>query len=189
MKNNIYDNRMRIYASEKDNPDWDQKDKSHPTFIKNKPKFSNKYFILEDEAGIEYTFAIQDGNLTSVCMAKEIKVITMPNITSYFTIDGNIDFDPTGMIIGVVRQDESIDIIENYSIDTSKLLKDNNVYIEYKEYDKIYTTSIEIECSSLIDFDYIAEDDGTYTLTAWKKTRHGEPSTECILPNSELVNL
>lgn len=41
----------------------------------------------------------------------------------------------------------------------------------------------------LIDFEYTEEDDGTYTLTAWKETYNGEPSVDCVIPNSKLINL
>lgn len=48
---------------------------------------------------------------------------------------------------------------------------------------------INKEASWLIDFEYIRNDDGTYTITAWKGTYKGQPSTKCIIPNNRLVVL
>jgi hypothetical protein len=42
---------------------------------------------------------------------------------------------------------------------------------------------------SLIDFEYIKNDDGTATLTAWKGTLNGEPSTELVIPDSNRIIL
>lgn len=35
----------------------------------------------------------------------------------------------------------------------------------------------------LIDFEYTDNGNGTYTLTGWKGTLNGEPSTELVIPN------
>ena len=42
--------------------------------------------------------------------------------------------------------------------------------------------------TALIDWEY-TESNGTYTLTAWKGTRNGVPSTECVVPNYSNVIL
>ena len=41
----------------------------------------------------------------------------------------------------------------------------------------------------LIDFEYVNNGDGTYTLTAWKETLNGVPSTELVIPNMESIIL
>jgi hypothetical protein len=41
----------------------------------------------------------------------------------------------------------------------------------------------------LQDFDYTANDDGTYTLTNWKQTLNGEPSTKMVIPNYSVIRL
>ena len=43
------------------------------------------------------------------------------------------------------------------------------------------------DISILQDFDYIENDDGTFTLTAWKGTYKGKDSTIMVTPDSELV--
>lgn len=41
----------------------------------------------------------------------------------------------------------------------------------------------------LIDFEYTKNDNGTYTLTAWKQTLNGEPSTEMVIPDNPKIIL
>ena len=41
----------------------------------------------------------------------------------------------------------------------------------------------------LIDFEYIINHDGTVTLTAWKQTLNGVPSTEMIIPDDSRIIL
>ncbi len=49
-------------------------------------------------------------------------------------------------------------------------------------------TRLDIE-TILIDFDYTDNGDGTYTLTGWKGTYNGKPSTEMIIPNFDRIIL
>lgn len=41
----------------------------------------------------------------------------------------------------------------------------------------------------LIDFTYTKNEDGTYTITDWKGTLNGEASTECIIPDHDLIKV
>lgn len=41
----------------------------------------------------------------------------------------------------------------------------------------------------LIDFEYTKNSDGTVTLTAWKGTLNGAPSTELVIPDSDRIIL
>lgn len=41
----------------------------------------------------------------------------------------------------------------------------------------------------LVDFEYLENEDGTYTLTGWKGTYMGAPSTICSIPNDERIIL
>ena len=41
----------------------------------------------------------------------------------------------------------------------------------------------------LVDFDYTANTDGTYTLTGWKRTLNGESSTRLIVPDNALIKI
>lgn len=42
---------------------------------------------------------------------------------------------------------------------------------------------------SLIDFEYTKNNDGTVTLTGWKGTLNGAPSTELVIPDSDRIIL
>lgn len=43
--------------------------------------------------------------------------------------------------------------------------------------------------ASLIDFEYTVNDNGTVTLTAWKQTLNGVPSTEMVIPDDSRIIL
>lgn len=53
----------------------------------------------------------------------------------------------------------------------------------------IVFTGSKISESDLVDFNYTANDNGTYTITGWKGTTNGVPSTELILPDSNRIIL
>ena len=42
---------------------------------------------------------------------------------------------------------------------------------------------------TLIDFEYTKNSDGTVTITAWKGTLNGEPSTELVIPDNNRIIL
>lgn len=55
----------------------------------------------------------------------------------------------------------------------------NGVYV------KIYPNAIPLPedlALLLIDFEYISNDNGTVTLTAWKETYQGVPSNDMVIP-------
>ena len=71
-----------------------------------------------------------------------------------------------------------------------------NVVYNGQDLDKlIYNDVVVFEKSGfnaeqvLIDFDYIRNSDGTYTITDWKGTYQGQESTECIVPNKKEIRL
>jgi hypothetical protein len=111
----------------------------------------------------------------------------MPNQSSY-TIGE--PFKKDGMIVTATCADGSTREVLNYTYD-SNITEDNfsNFVITLNEGVNIFITSINLNLLdfSLVDFDYTVNDDGTYTLTEWKGTYNGEPSTKIIVPNSELI--
>ena len=56
-------------------------------------------------------------------------------------------------------------------------------YVEMQNGNLVSYLNVE---DTLIDFDYTSNNDGTYTLNAWKGTYKGEPSTKIVVPNNEL---
>ena len=57
-------------------------------------------------------------------------------------------------------------------------IKDNNVDLQNI-----------LDIILLIDFEYIKNDDGTFTLTGWKGTLNGAPSTELVIPDDSRIIL
>ena len=154
------------------------------------PAPSNKFngLVLVDEInGYDYFVSMRDGELVTYCIAVGIEVTTPPDKISY---KENEAFDPTGMVVSAICADGSTREVTGYTF--SDISADGIVAISYTEGDNTFTTTLELEIASvedlLIDFEYIDNKDGTYTLTAWKQTLNGEPSTECIIPsNSNII--
>ena len=149
-----------------------------------------KHVVLTDEInGYNYIVSMRNGNLVSYCEASSITLTTMPTKTVY--VDGEA-FNPTGMVITATCKDGSTREINRYTYDTAVTSSNvNNFVITYTEGSNAYTTPIRLTLHdfSLVDFDYITNEDGTYELTNWKGTYNGEPSTRIIVPNSELIKL
>lgn len=65
----------------------------------------------------------------------------------------------------------------------------HNIYIcpvanVYDAYENEYNIA-----RKLVDFTYDENEDGTYTITGWKGTYHGIESTECIVPDSNMIRI
>lgn len=151
------------------------------------------FTLIDPITKYEYVIQMYNGNLTSICKISNIKVTTMPTQIEY--INGE-PFNPTGMIITATRQDGTEEVIQNVEDYEYDLVTTNNASafeIRYTEYGTTYTTTIELIASGsgsyLSDFTYTIEEDGTYTLTGWNGTLNGDISTECIIPDSDKINL
>lgn len=79
-------------------------------------------------------------------------------------------------------------------------IMNNNVYLTLYDYiipdDIMYTGKdnfgpsnpvIDNLKSQLIDFEYIKDENDIYHITGWKGTYEGNPSTKCILPDSDRI--
>lgn len=149
--------------------------------------------ILQDvENGYEYSISMKNGNLVSSMCLECIEVTSMPEEMSF--MNGS-KFDPTGVVISAINQaGESKQVTENVTYIPEYVSGDSPVItVRYTENGIDYYTDIPITVTDfdaetvLIDFEYIKNDDGTYTLTAWKETLNGEPSTECVVPDNSLL--
>ena len=185
-----------LYVAQKDQlqSDWTETDPSNVSYIQNKPKISQDSIILKDQVNdYEYVIQMRNGNLVSTIAVSNIYVTNFPNKTSYMMGEY---FDPAGMIVTAVCQDGSTKVIENYTCTQSYLTtSDTSAEITYNEAGVIHTTTVlvtvtEFDAASvLVDFEYTAEDDGTYTLTSWNGTLNGQPSTEMVIPSNGLINV
>ena len=66
--------------------------------------------------------------------------------------------------------------------------QDNNIDLQ-RLLEMALTLPVDTFYDSLIDFEYTKNSDGTVTLTAWKGTLNGEPSTELVIPNNPRIIL
>lgn len=149
--------------------------------------------VLRDAVnGYNYIAQMKNGNLITFCECDHIEITAMPTKTEY--VQGEA-FDPSGMIIISVAKDGSIRPIENYTC--TEYVMSNNIKIQYVEINSVYTITVDIPltitpfdaATALIDFEYTTNDNGTYTITAWKETLNGEPSTEMFIPDNHLINI
>lgn len=154
----------------------------------NNPKGS--IMFVDQVNGYTYFACMRDGNFVTYCSASSIEVTTMPIKTEY--IVGEY-FDPTGMIVTAIANDNTTREITGYTCFSDCLTEDiTSIEITYIEADAIFTTSIPITVVFdatvvLADFEYTDNGDGTYTITDWNGTYNGEASTEMIIPNSARI--
>jgi hypothetical protein len=153
------------------------------------------YLTLTDEiTGLDYFVTMQNGNLVSYRPTQYIEVTTMPiNTPLYFDKE---ELDTTGMVVTATDIDGNTREITNYTteiIDYESMVAEDgtcSIPVIYVENNKVFTTTvngINVRPFSLIDFEYTENDDGTYTLTDWKGTYNGQPSTKIIIPDSDLI--
>lgn len=153
----------------------------------NKPK-ENITFI-DQVNGYQYIACMRDGSLVTYCATQSIEVAVYPTKTEYLVGD---TFEPDGMKIMATAYDGITKEITDYSC-IPEIINENTTYVSiaYTEGDIIHEAIIPITiktvAESLIDFNYKTNSNGTYTITGWKGTLNGEPSTEMIIPNSNLI--
>ena len=111
-----------------------------------------------------------------------LRVDTMPDKLAYFEGES---FDPTGMVVSAVYNDGTSIPVTDYVYSD---IVDGVVTITYLSYSINIDITIKTVKDLLVDFEYTENADGTYTITDWKKTLNGEPSTECIIPEHELIH-
>lgn len=154
------------------------------------------YITLTDRSnGYDYYVYVLDGELTSILKCTGIEVTTLPTKSTYTR--GDV-FDPTGMVVTVTYPDGSTKEVDNlnyFSYNINNVI-DNEFVINYTDdVGNMVSTTVILNITEfdpavrLIDFTYTTNSDGTYTLTGWKETLNGEPSTEMIIPDNALIIL
>ena len=144
--------------------------------------------LVDKVTGLDYIISMVDGKIHYDSLCKKIEIVKSPLIPFVGT-NANSEVDLTGIFIIAHCENGSIkEVISDYTytIDT-----DNGVVtIIYTERGKEFTASYNAEVLQYSeDFTYSVNDDGTYTITGWKGTCNGEPSTEMILPNHPSIIL
>ena len=143
---------------------------------------------------------VEDGktftaNVIITVIAKKctgIIITAQPTNREY--VDGDV-FNPAGMVVTANYNDGTSTVVSNYAYPTTGLVEGaTTVVITYVDGDSTFTANVTITVVSgfdvtkvLQDFTYKTNANGTYTLTGWKGTLNGVPSTECVVPDSELI--
>lgn len=149
----------------------------------------DQLYLKDRKNGYDYLVYMENGSLTSVMKTLGIRVSKLPDRTDF---TNNEKFDPTGMVVVSILQDGSELEVTEYEYDMHVTTGSNTHEIRYTDLaGTVHTVEIPITTRTLemalVDFEYTTNNDGTYTLTAWKRTLNGEPSTRMLVPNSELV--
>jgi hypothetical protein len=147
-------------AIKKSKADWNQNDPNADNYIKNKPN-----------------------NLATNSQVVKLEQQMQGNIN---TLEGNINILKSDVTI--LKND--INTLENNVTDMITSPKDNIIMTDNGVLYQLYVKNDEL-CLSLIssleDFIYTANADGTYTITGWKQTYLGKPSTLMVVPNDNNI--
>lgn len=151
------------------------------------PKYSLTF--IDQVNGYTYIACMRNGNFVTYCAAHSIEITTMPEKTAYTAGEY---FDPTGMVVTAIAQDGTSREIIEYTYSTNVFTENTtSVDITYIEDGVTHTVTVPIVIKSmadvLVDFNYNDNGNGTYTITSWKGTYNGEPSTEIIVPNHTTI--
>lgn len=150
----------------------------------------NQLTLFDKVNGYEYLVFMENGNLVSAMKTTSIKVSSLPDKTDYTDTE---EFDPSGVVILSIAQDGTEKEITDYTYDKYVTTGSDIHTIRYIEAGIEYTVEVPITTRTLemalIDFEYTVNEDRTYTITSWKGTLNGEPSTKMHIPNSELINI
>lgn len=147
-------------------------------------------FLKDQSSGLEYLLTITNGSLQTSPRVESLKIDKNQDKIDY--TDSDL-FDPTGLVVSIVCVDGSTRVIENYTYDKYVEVGATTHIIEYEELGNVFTATVPVVTrdleAALQDFYYTVNDDGTYTITDWKQTLNGEPSTKVVIPNSPLVRI
>lgn len=146
--------------------------------------------MLDSATGWLYAVGIENGNWVSKVRIKHIAVTTLPILAEY-THGDYLQVD--GMVVTATYYDGTEVEITDYVYPTSFLRADEQPRVTYIEDGVTYEAVIPITISefdptvTLVDFEYVANSDGTYTLTGWKGTYNGEVSGKLIIPDNACI--
>ena len=152
-----------------------------------KMKYS-EVILVDEITGVEYTVKMSNGKMIYITKCNSIEVVKLPDKMLYGA--GTV-FDPTGMVVVAICVDGSIREVTGYAYTVEDMSTHGKkvVKVSYIENNVLYETQFEITVSALVDFEYIDNGDGTYTITGWKGTLNEQPSTEMVFPDDPSVIL
>lgn len=148
--------------------------------------------IKDQVNNYNYILCMRNGTLSTTCAVKSISITTNPTKMSY--MDGD-HLDSAGMVVTATCEDGTTREITGFTCDNYVTVNNPVFVISYTEGGITCYANLSVAVTVfdpaivLIDFNYIDNGDGTYTITDWKETYNGEPSTEMIIPNNEHIIL
>ena len=135
-------------------------------------------------------------NILGIPVPASISVVKYPDKTSYYEGDY---FEPDGIELELTFDDGSTQIVSDVNDIIISLIPlkitDTSATFKYSYYGAYYYITVPITVNefnkefSLIDFNFIDNGNDTYTLTEWKGTLNGIPSTELVIPNNSKIIL
>lgn len=147
--------------------------------------------FIDQVNGYTYIACMRNGNFVTYCGTKSIEVTTMPLKTEYMVGEC---FDPSGLIISAITYDGEVKENIDYTYQNNPLTEDTTfISIKYVEGGIEHTTTVPVNMVPfdpaivLVDFSYVDNGNGTYTIVGWNGTYNGEPSTELIIPNNGCI--
>ena len=164
--------------------------KAYSDDCENIPK--NHTIITDEINGCDYVLRMRGGRLITYCMLSSIAIKTYPTKATYAYGD---KYDSTGITLIATYQDGSTkEITSGFTVECPDTVdnKEIEITVTYNAYDVTCTVTGkhvlekfygQTELSIMKDFEYIDNGDGTFTITDWKHTLNGEPSTECVIPD------
>lgn len=152
-------------------------------------KESDCIVLKDPDTLCRYHLFIKNGALTIAPLCVSIRVDSVPD-RQY--IEG-CHLDLSDAVVFAVYEDGSERQVTNFTYpDTVTGTDTSDVIICYMEFGNVFTATANIVVTplheALVDFVYTKHANGRYTITGWKETLHGEPSTELVIPASKLIN-
>ena len=151
-------------------------------------------FVIQDSStGYIYAIRMTDGKLHSDLLCSDLQYSGEPIVycEGQEILINDLSFNliyPNGDIVQITGENLICS-------DTSAYIGLTSITVEYDMYGFKISTEIPVSVVPfdpeiiLVDFEYIQNDDGTYTITDWKQTLNGEPSTEVVIPYNSLIIL
>lgn len=144
--------------------------------------------INDSVTGKQYYLTMRNGQLVSQAMVTSIEITKLPDRLNY--IEGEV-LDPTGMVVVATYEDGTTEELPLAQWVNSVPITGVTTILSYEQGNNVVSTTFNPDIipmeDALIDFEYTANADGTYTITAWRGTLNGVPSTEMVVPNSSLI--
>ena len=171
-------------------------DTSTTRLINDKEKLENTSYSsnkIDDMIGVIQKTLL---NILGIPVPASISAVKYPDKTSYHEGDY---FEPDGIELELTFDDESTQIVSDVNDIIISLIPlkitDTSATFKYSYYGAYYYITVPITVNefnkefSLIDFNFIDNGNDTYTLTEWKGTLNGIPSTELVIPNNKRIIL